>query len=159
MARGALNIQHGGFRPGQYVEIAFFEKWWAEGSVALSLCTTAHPLHTRFPNIFGTFSEPRMGPDPRWAEQGVGTRNITRALVAEGRLQFNVGGWCMNDEASPTYSAAINQMTEGHQFVLREFGPQVSQDAKLAQKLGQLQPFIAVFPQECMGKLASFGPT
>ena len=32
-------------------------------------------------------------------------------------------------------------------------------DAKLAQKLGQLQPFIAVFPQECMGQLASFGPT
>jgi hypothetical protein len=24
-------------------------------------------------------------------------------------------------------------------------------DARLAQKLGQLQPFIAVFPQECMG--------
>ena len=32
-------------------------------------------------------------------------------------------------------------------------------DAKLAQKLGQLRPFIAVFPQECMGQLASFGPT
>jgi hypothetical protein len=41
-------------------------------------------------------------------------------------------------------------------------------DAKLAQELGQLQPFVAVFPlwstatkvpQECMGQLASFGPT
>jgi MFS family permease len=32
-------------------------------------------------------------------------------------------------------------------------------DAKLAQKLGQLQLFIAVFPQECMGQLVSFGPT
>jgi hypothetical protein len=32
-------------------------------------------------------------------------------------------------------------------------------DAKLAQKLGQLQPFIAVFPPECMGQLAYFGPT
>ena len=30
---------------------------------------------------------------------------------------------------------------------------------KLAQKLGQLQPFLAVIPQECMGQLASFGPT
>jgi hypothetical protein len=28
----------------------------------------------------------------------------------------------------------------------------------LAQKLGQLQPFIAVFPQECAGQLAPFGP-
>ena len=32
-------------------------------------------------------------------------------------------------------------------------------DTKLAQKLGQLEPFIAVFPQECMGQLAYFGPT
>jgi hypothetical protein len=31
-------------------------------------------------------------------------------------------------------------------------------DAKLAQKLAQLQPFLAVFPHECMGKQASFGP-
>jgi hypothetical protein len=31
--------------------------------------------------------------------------------------------------------------------------------AELAQKSGQLQPFIAVFPQDCMGQLASFGPT
>jgi hypothetical protein len=33
------------------------------------------------------------------------------------------------------------------------------QDAKLAQKSGQLQPFIAAFLQECMGQLVSFGPT
>jgi hypothetical protein len=26
-------------------------------------------------------------------------------------------------------------------------------------ELGQLQPFIAVFPQKCVGQLASFGPT
>ena len=32
------------------------------------------------------------------------------------------------------------------------------EDVKLAQKMGQLQPFIAVLPQECMGQLASFGP-
>ena len=32
-------------------------------------------------------------------------------------------------------------------------------DTKLAQKLGQLQPFIAVFLLECMRQLASFGPT
>ena len=32
-------------------------------------------------------------------------------------------------------------------------------DAGLAQKLGQLQPFIAVSPQESIGQLASFGPT
>jgi hypothetical protein len=36
---------------------------------------------------------------------------------------------------------------------------QSEKDAKLAQKLGQLQPFIAVSPPECMGQLPSFGPT
>jgi hypothetical protein len=40
-----------------------------------------------------------------------------------------------------------------------ELSPQSEEYAKLAQKLGQLQPFTAVFPQECMGQLASFGPT
>jgi hypothetical protein len=35
---------------------------------------------------------------------------------------------------------------------------EVGLDTKLAQKLGQLQPFIAVFPQGCMGPLASFLP-
>jgi hypothetical protein len=32
-------------------------------------------------------------------------------------------------------------------------------ETRLAQKSGQLQSFPAVFPQECMGQLASFGPT
>ena len=31
--------------------------------------------------------------------------------------------------------------------------------AKVAQKLGQLQPVIAAFPRECMGQLAFSGPT
>ena len=30
---------------------------------------------------------------------------------------------------------------------------------QVRKKLGQLQPFIAVLPQGCMGQLASFGPT
>ena len=32
-------------------------------------------------------------------------------------------------------------------------------DAKLAQKLGQLQPSLAAFLLECVGQLASFGAT
>ena len=39
-------------------------------------------------------------------------------------------------------------------------GPTPSEkDAKLAQKLDQLQPFIDVIPQECVGQLAYFGQT
>jgi hypothetical protein len=37
-------------------------------------------------------------------------------------------------------------------------GAASEKDAKLAQKLGQLQPFTALFPRECMGQLASSGP-
>jgi hypothetical protein len=37
--------------------------------------------------------------------------------------------------------------------------PPISEkDAALVQELGQLQPFIAVFPRECTGQLASLGP-
>jgi hypothetical protein len=36
---------------------------------------------------------------------------------------------------------------------------QSGKDAKLAQKLGQLQRFLAVFPQECADHPVSFGPT
>jgi hypothetical protein len=40
---------------------------WTLGSVALSLCTTAYPIHTRFANIFGaSISETTMRPSPRW---------------------------------------------------------------------------------------------
>jgi hypothetical protein len=44
------------------------------------------------------------------------------------------------------------------QSSLREADP-AEKDAKLAQKLGQLQPLIAVLAPECAGQLASFGPT
>jgi hypothetical protein len=37
--------------------------------------------------------------------------------------------------------------------------PSGEKDAELAQKLGQRRPFIAVFPPECRGQLASSGLT
>jgi hypothetical protein len=39
------------------------------------------------------------------------------------------------------------------------FRTEGEKNTKLAQKLDQLQPFIAVFPQDCIGQLASFGTT
>ena len=47
----------------------------------------------------------------------------------------------------------IGQLQTLHRFIPSE------KDAELAQNLSQLQPFLAVFPQERMGHLASFGPT
>jgi hypothetical protein len=39
-------------RPAGY---EFIPPWSPEGSIALSLCAAAHPLHTGCTNIFGTF--------------------------------------------------------------------------------------------------------
>ena len=46
----------------------------------------------------------------------------------------------------------------GARRALRAAAAAGEEAAELARKLGQLQPSVAVFPQECMGQLASFGP-
>ena len=59
----------------------------------------------------------------RWWEEIDDTLKAdTVKLVNEGKFQINLGGWCMNDEASPTASAVIHQMTDGNQFVLSNLG-------------------------------------
>eukprot|EP00455_Lapot_gusevi_P052426 TRINITY_DN7980_c0_g1_i4.p1 TRINITY_DN7980_c0_g1~~TRINITY_DN7980_c0_g1_i4.p1 ORF type:complete len:967 (+),score=440.03 TRINITY_DN7980_c0_g1_i4:73-2973(+) len=57
-----------------------------------------------------------------WNEQNDNTKDIVRKLVANKQLEFINGGWCMNDEATTYYTDIIDQMTWGHQFLLREFG-------------------------------------
>ena len=39
-----------------------------------------------------------------------------------GRLEFILGGWCMNDEASTHYSSIIDQHTLGFAFLKDTFG-------------------------------------
>ena len=39
-----------------------------------------------------------------------------------GRLEFILGGWCMNDEASTHYNAIIDQHTIGFKFLKDNFG-------------------------------------
>ena len=43
-------------------------------------------------------------------------------------MEFVNGGWVMNDEAVTNYVSVINQMTQGHLFILENFGvtPQVA---------------------------------
>jgi hypothetical protein len=48
-------------------------------------------------------------------------RNNLRAQVKNKQWEFIIGGWVMHDEATTTYSANIDQMTEGHQFLLSTF--------------------------------------
>ena len=47
---------------------------------------------------------------------------MVRNLVSEGRLDFVIGGWCMNDEATAYYNDIIDQQTLGLKFILKEFG-------------------------------------
>ena len=57
-----------------------------------------------------------------WREATEYDKNITRQLVAEGRLEFVNGGWCMHDEAAAHYIDMVDQTTLGHRFILEEFG-------------------------------------
>ena len=59
-----------------------------------------------------------------WQEIDDDLKQETIDLVNNGQFQFNLGGWCMNDEANPTASAVIHQMTDGNQFILSNFGNQ-----------------------------------
>lgn len=43
-------------------------------------------------------------------------------FVENGQLEFNLGGWCMHDEAGPEYESMIMQMALGAQFIKDQFG-------------------------------------
>nr|XP_033811493.1 lysosomal alpha-mannosidase isoform X2 [Geotrypetes seraphini] len=57
-----------------------------------------------------------------WKQQSEGMKQAVIQLVNEGRLEFINGGWCMNDEGTTHYSAIIDQMTLGLQFLEETFG-------------------------------------
>ncbi|XP_059158646.1 lysosomal alpha-mannosidase-like isoform X2 [Physella acuta] len=59
----------------------------------------------------------------RWFnEQDDATRHLVQKLVNEGRLEFILGGWCMNDEATPHYTAMIDQHKIGFEYLRNNFG-------------------------------------
>lgn len=59
----------------------------------------------------------------RWFnEQNNVMKNNVIKLINNNQLQFNLNGWCMNDEANPTFNAEINQMTNGAQYMNYNFG-------------------------------------
>ena len=57
-----------------------------------------------------------------WAELDSATREATRRLVRQKRLEFTNGGWCMHDEAAAHYVDMVDQTTLGHRYLLEEFG-------------------------------------
>lgn len=48
-----------------------------------------------------------------WQEQTDETKSLVHEMVADGRLEFINGGWCMNDEATTHYVDIIDQMSLG----------------------------------------------
>ena len=62
-------------------------------------------------------------------------------------------------EEPPAGDRQAGAEEERRRCVGRRDAAQSEKDAKLAQKLNLSQLFLAVFPQRCMGQLASFGPT
>jgi len=57
-----------------------------------------------------------------WAEATQAQRDLVFKYVEQKKVEFVLGGWCMNDDADPTYSASINQMSAGHKFIFDTFG-------------------------------------
>ncbi|KAL1529061.1 hypothetical protein AB1Y20_000024 [Prymnesium parvum] len=63
----------------------------------------------------------------RWWEQASDTkRALAKKVVKSKQLEFINGGWCMHDEASPLWTAMVDQTTRGHQFILKNFGVEAS---------------------------------
>ena len=61
----------------------------------------------------------------RWYEvQDSNTKARFKELVNNGQWEFVGGGWVQNDEANPDPFAVINQVTSGHEYLLKNFGVQ-----------------------------------
>jgi len=57
-----------------------------------------------------------------WSEQGEENKEKMRRLVESGQLEIVTGGWVMNDEANAHYWAIVQQLTEGHEWLLKHLG-------------------------------------
>jgi len=59
----------------------------------------------------------------RWLESASDTQVAQmKEVVAAGQLEFINGGWCMHDEASPSYVDMVDQTQLGHRLIKEQFG-------------------------------------
>ena len=47
-------------------------------------------------------------------------------MVTEGQLELGSGAWVMTDEANAYFPVSVDNIVEGHQFLLKEFGIRAS---------------------------------
>ena len=57
-----------------------------------------------------------------WEEQNDKMQSKVRKLIENGQLEFVLGGWCMNDEATVHYTAMIQQLSLGVDYLSSLFG-------------------------------------
>jgi hypothetical protein len=84
-----------------------------------------------------------------WNEATRQQQEDVKKLVGNGQLKFPIGGWVMPDEATPSYSALITQLTEGHLFLKQTFN--VTPDVGW-----QIDPFGASHALAEIYKLSNF---
>ncbi|XP_059483421.1 alpha-mannosidase 2 [Neocloeon triangulifer] len=57
-----------------------------------------------------------------WSEQNDQNKEKLRQLVQSGQLEIVTGGWVMNDEANAHFWAVVQQLTEGHEWLMQHLG-------------------------------------
>jgi hypothetical protein len=57
-----------------------------------------------------------------WEEQNQEKKDEVRKLIENKQLEFVGGGISMNDEATCYYEDIIDNMTQGHLWIMRTFG-------------------------------------
>jgi hypothetical protein len=84
------------------------------------------------------------------------TMAAARGAARDGHVPVHTTLWnSLTEEQEEEVAAAV----AAARAAAAEVSKMPSWHSCVGFKLGQLQPFIAVFPHKCMGQLASFGPT
>ena len=92
-----------------------------------------------------------------WEHRPASMRQRLVELWKAGQIEFVMGGWVSNDEASTNYMQVINQITEGHEFIRSNFGPSAKPTVGWQiDPFGLSQATATMFSQMCMDSHAAW---